>query len=105
MGTPRRPCQQQCRSSRLKLAYFRGAQTRLPLFCFSRPNVALRPRVLGSAMLDRRRFVALAGSTFFAHGSAHGTAPVPVGVTVDYENSGRPIAPDFMGLSYESALL
>jgi hypothetical protein len=26
-------------------------------------------------------------------------------VTVDYENDGRPIAPDFIGLSYESAIL
>ncbi len=56
-------------------------------------------------MLDRRRLLALAGSALFPGRSALGRSPAPASVTIDYEDPGRAIAGDFMGLSYESALL
>jgi hypothetical protein len=56
-------------------------------------------------MLDRRRFVALAAGILLARRSAQAEAAVPASVTVAYEDPGRAIAPDFIGLSYESALV
>jgi hypothetical protein len=57
------------------------------------------------AVLDRRSFLALAGSTFFARGSGRAETAVPASVTIAYEHPGRAIAADFIGLSYESALI
>ena len=57
------------------------------------------------AVLDRRSFLALAGSTLLARTSARADAAVPASVTIAYEDPGRAIAADFIGLSYESAIL
>src|ERR1051326_2599155 len=59
-----------------------------------------RARKLPSAMPERRRFLTLAGRTFFARGPARAATAVPVDVAIDYEDSGRPIAENFTGLSY-----
>ena len=56
-------------------------------------------------MLDRRSFLALAGSTLLARTSARAETAVPASVTIAYEDPGRAIAADFIGLSYESALV
>src|SRR6266849_5747336 len=57
------------------------------------------------AVLDRRSFLALAGSTLLARTSARADAAVAASVTIAYEDPGRAIAADFIGLSYESALI
>jgi len=54
--------------------------------------------------LDRRSFLALAGSSLLARGSARGDT-APASVTIAYDEPGRAIAADFIGLSYESALI
>jgi hypothetical protein len=56
-------------------------------------------------MLDRRSFLALAGATLFARASARSETVVPASITIAYEDPGRAIAADFIGLSYESALI
>ena len=56
-------------------------------------------------MLNRRRFLALAGSTLLARGSARSETAVPARVTIAYDDPGRAIAADFIGLSYESGLI
>src|ERR1700719_4880350 len=56
-------------------------------------------------MLDRRRFLALAAGILLARRSGGAEAAVPASVTVAYEDPGRAFAPDFIGLSYESALV
>jgi hypothetical protein len=53
--------------------------------------------------LGRRQFVTGLSAALLAR-PAWAQADV-VRVTIDYENGGRPIAPDFIGLSYESAIL
>jgi hypothetical protein len=55
--------------------------------------------------LDRRSFLALAGSALLAPGPARADTAVPASLTIAYDDPGRTIAPDFLGLSYESALL
>jgi hypothetical protein len=57
------------------------------------------------AVLDRRSFLALAGSTLLARGSARAETAVPASVTIAYEDPGRAVPADFIGLSYESALV
>jgi hypothetical protein len=57
------------------------------------------------AVLDRRSFLALAGSTLLARGSARTETAAPASITIAYEDPGRAIARDFIGLSYESALV
>ena len=57
------------------------------------------------AVLDRRSFLAIAGSTLLARTSARAETAVPASVTIAYEDPGRAIAADFIGLSYESALV
>jgi hypothetical protein len=63
------------------------------------------PRMSRGNLLDRRSFLALAGSTLLARGSARAEAPVPARVTIAYDDPGRAIAADFIGLSYESGLI
>src|SRR5262249_22514992 len=59
----------------------------------------------GGLKLGRRAFIrALSGAFFTTASSVRGQTDT-VHVTIDYENAGRPIAPDFIGLSYESAIL
>jgi hypothetical protein len=58
----------------------------------------------GGLKLGRREFIGALSAALFA------VAPVraqfdTVHVTIDYENAGRPVALDFIGLSYESAIL
>jgi hypothetical protein len=57
--------------------------------------------------MDRRRFLlGLAGGGAALVGRAFAQdGPVVARLAVDYENAGRPIAPDFIGLSYESAVV
>ena len=66
---------------------------------------AFRPLLGMRTLLDRRRFLAVAGTTLLAKGSARGETTVPASLTIGYDDPGRAIAPDFIGLSYESALL
>lgn len=56
-------------------------------------------------MLDRRTFLACTASNLLVHSAARADALAPVTIILDDDGPGRPIAPDFMGLSYESALL
>jgi hypothetical protein len=56
-------------------------------------------------VLDRRSFLLLAGNTLLARSSARAEAALPASVTIEYEDPGRAIARDFLGLSYESALV
>lgn len=56
-------------------------------------------------LLDRRGFLALAGSTVLARGFARSEPAIPASVAIAYDDPGRPIAADFIGLSYESALI
>ncbi len=63
------------------------------------------PRMSRGALLDRRSFLALAGTTLLARGSARSETAVPASVAIAYEDPGRAIAADFIGLSYESALV
>jgi hypothetical protein len=58
--------------------------------------------------IGRRAFLSgLAGATLVAPGIGPARAQVGAGarVAIAYEHTGRPIAPDFIGLSYESAIL
>ena len=48
--------------------------------------------------LDRRSFLALAGSSLLARGSARGDT-APASVTIAYDEPGRAIAADFIGCS------
>src|SRR6266566_2203711 len=57
------------------------------------------------AALDRRSLLALAGSTLLARTSARAETAVPASVTIAHEDPGRAVAADFIGLSYESALI
>jgi hypothetical protein len=52
----------------------------------------------------RREFIGGLSAALLAAASARAQTDVAQ-ITVDYENDGRPIAPDFIGLSYESAIL
>jgi hypothetical protein len=54
--------------------------------------------------LGRREFIGGLSAALLAASSARAQAGVAK-IIVDYENDGRPIAPDFIGLSYESAIL
>jgi len=56
------------------------------------------------ARLRRREFVGGLGATLLAPAPVRAQADA-ARVTVDYEDRGRPIVPDFIGLSYESAIL
>ena len=56
-------------------------------------------------MLNRRSFLALAGGTLLARTPARADAVLPGRVAIAYEDPGRAIAADFIGLSYESALI
>ena len=56
-------------------------------------------------MLDRRSFLALAGTSLLARASARSETAVPASITIAYEDPGRAIAADFIGLSHESALV
>jgi hypothetical protein len=66
------------------------------------------PRIGRSiAVMDRRRFLlglAGGGAALIARASAQ-DGPAAVRLAVDYEDAGRPIARDFIGLSYESAVV
>jgi len=57
--------------------------------------------------LDRRRFLkhAAGAGMGLLGGTSHAPADASARVVVAYEEVGRPIASDFIGLSYESALL
>jgi len=63
------------------------------------------PRLSRGHLLDRRSFLALAGGTVLARGSARSETAVPASVAIAYDDPGRAISPDFIGLSYESALI
>jgi hypothetical protein len=67
--------------------------------------VLVMPRMARGNLLDRRSFLALAGSTLLARGSARSETAVPARVAIAYDDPGRAIAADFIGLSYESALV
>src|SRR5262249_33797298 len=54
--------------------------------------------------LGRREFVGGLSAALLAAPSVRAQTGVAQ-IIVDYENDGRPIAPDFIGLSYESAIL
>jgi hypothetical protein len=54
--------------------------------------------------LRRREFVAGLSAALITASSARAQTDI-THITVDYQNDGRPIAPDFIGLSYESAIL
>src|SRR5215467_4566992 len=61
-----------------------------------------------SPPLDRRRFlrqVTGAATGLLAGGASRAQADPSARVVVAYEDAGRPIASDFVGLSYESAIL
>src|ERR1043166_828099 len=53
----------------------------------------------------RREFIAAAAAALIAPASLARAQPDAARVSVDYQNGGLPIAPDFIGLSYESAIL
>src|SRR5262249_22127049 len=55
--------------------------------------------------LGRREFVGGLSAALFAPVSSARAQSDTARITIDYENPGRPIAPDFIGLSYESAIL
>lgn len=56
--------------------------------------------------IGRRAFLSgLAGATLVAPGIGPAQAQTGARVAIAYEHPGRPIAPDFIGLSYESAIL
>src|SRR5215470_1257488 len=57
------------------------------------------------ARIGRREFVGALSAAFFAPASRAWGQIDPARVTVDYHDAGRPIAADFIGLSYESATL
>src|SRR5260370_9658259 len=63
------------------------------------------PRLSRGHVLDRRSFLALAGGTVLARGSARSETAVPASLAIAYDDPGRAISPDFIGLSYESALI
>src|SRR5260370_21749433 len=63
------------------------------------------PRLSRGHLLDRRSFLALAGGTVLARGSARSETAVPASLAIAYDDPGRAISPDFIGLSYESALI
>src|SRR5438067_9131822 len=65
----------------------------------------LMPRISELASIDRRRLLAVAGGAFLGLASARADAAAPASVAIDYDDPGRSIAPNFTGLSYESALL
>src|SRR5262245_18403823 len=52
-----------------------------------------------------RRGVAAAAAGLLVRGGARAQTDADVLLTVDDRDAGRPIAPDFVGLSYESAIL
>jgi hypothetical protein len=69
--------------------------------------IALDPIWRTIAVMDRRRFLlGLAGTSaaLVGRASAQG-APATARIGVNYEDAGRKIAPDFIGLSYESAVV
>jgi hypothetical protein len=61
--------------------------------------------MLRGAPIDRRSFLGLAGSALLVGIPARAGTFAPASLTVAYDDRGRTIAPDFLGLSYESALL
>src|SRR5260370_31924242 len=63
------------------------------------------PRLSRGHVLDRRSFLALAGGTVLAPGSARSETAVPASLAIAYDDPGRAISPDFIGLSYECALI
>jgi len=58
-----------------------------------------------SLAIDRRRLLALAASGVLASASGRGDTPAGARVAVAYDAPGRAIDPEFLGLSYESALV
>jgi len=63
---------------------------------------------LGPALargIARREFLGALSAAFLAPPLLARAQNDAARVTVDYENAGRPIAPDFIGLSYEAAIL
>ena len=69
--------------------------------------IALNPIWRTIAVMDRRRFLlSLAGGGAALVGRASSQdAAAMARISVDYEDAGRTIAPDFIGLSYESAVV
>ena len=59
----------------------------------------------GGLKLGRREFIGALSGALFAAGPSVRAQTGTVLVTIDYENAGRPVAPGFIGLSYESAIL
>lgn len=57
------------------------------------------------SILNRREFVGTLGGALAAAATPARARADAARMTVDYEDAGRPIAPDFIGLSYESAIL
>jgi hypothetical protein len=55
--------------------------------------------------LARREFIGVVGGALVAAAATARAQGDAARVTVDYEHAGRPLAPDFTGLSYESAIL
>ena len=59
-------------------------------------------------LIGRRRVLrgaAAAAVTFVARSRARAQAATDAVFTIDHREAGQPIAPDFVGLSYESAIL
>jgi len=78
-----------------------------PVVALANPGLAFRHIRRTIAVMDRRRFlVGLAGGGAALAGPAFAQdAPATARLSVDYENAGRAIARDFIGLSYESAVV
>src|SRR5262245_36984830 len=59
-----------------------------------------------SVLMQRRTFlIGMSAAALGPYTRAAGQAQVPINVAVDYAAVGTPIRPDFIGLSYESAIL
>jgi hypothetical protein len=70
-------------------------------------RIALRPIWRTIAVMNRRRFLLglAGGSAALVGGASPQNGPAMARIGVDYEAAGRAIAPDFVGLSYESAVV
>jgi hypothetical protein len=72
------------------------------------PGVVSTDSLEPGLSVERRRFLTGVTSTalgLFARGTSRAQTGIDALVTVAYEDAGRPIVPDFIGLSYESAIL
>jgi hypothetical protein len=71
------------------------------------PEFALGPIWRTIATMDRRQFLLglAGGGAALLGGASAEDGPAMARLTIDYEDAGRTIAPDFIGLSYESAVV